>query len=123
MDRQIGRRDFMLGAAAAAAGGVAPRLAQAQQPLAGQLLRISTWGGSWRDAAAELVGSQLEQRGAKIEYNTGEARAQLAKLISARGREPLFDVLELDDSTRSAVEEGKFLAPLDYSRLPNTGDL
>ena len=103
----------------AAGGG-----ASAQEPrFDGTSIRIATYGGSWRDAIHELIGKELERRGAKVEYVIGNPRDSLNKLIAARGRDVPFDVLELDDGTKPQLLEGQFLEELNYGSLPNSRDL
>lgn len=93
------------------------------QRLDGVTLRVATWGGSWRDTIQSLVGAEIERRGGKVEYVIGNPRDNLTKLINARGQPPPFDVMEVDDATRPFVEQGEFLAELDYTRLPNSRSL
>ncbi|MCW8086273.1 ABC transporter substrate-binding protein [Sabulicella glaciei] len=58
------RRGMMAFGAAALA---APALAQSRQPL-----RISVWGGSWRDLVSEQIGRRFTQAtGIPVEYQTG----------------------------------------------------
>ena len=103
------------------AGG---RGASAREPrFDGVTLRVATWGGSWRDAIHELIGKELEKRGAKVEYVIGNPRDNMAKLIAARGREVPFDVMEIDDGIKPQLLEGQFLEELNFANLPNSRDL
>lgn len=111
-----------LGAFLATAWLAAP--AGAQEPkFDGVTLRVATWGGSWRDNIHKLIGAEVEKRGGKVEYVVGNPRDNLTKLINARGQPAPFDVMEVDDATKPFVKEGKFLAPLDYARIPNSAGL
>lgn len=99
-------------------------LVWAQEPrFDGMTVRIATWGGSKRDAIHELLGKELEKRGAKVEYVTGNTRDNMAKLIAARGREVPFDVMEIDDAIKPQLIEGQFLEELNYANLPNSREV
>ncbi len=89
----------------------------------GLTLRVATFGGSWRDAIHELIGKELEKRGAKVEYVIGNPRDNLAKLIAARGREVPFDLMEIEDGIKGELLDGQFLEELNFSSLPNSRDL
>jgi len=102
---------------------VAGGAASAQERLDGVTLRVATWGGSWRDAIHEVIGKELEKRGARVEYVIGNPRDNLAKLIAARGRDVPFDVMEIDDGIKPQLFEGRFLEELNPANLPNSRDL
>lgn len=114
-------RSVLAGALVVLAVG-APAVGQDRR-LDGVTLRVATWGGSWRDAVHELIGQELEKRGAKLEYVLGNPRDNLGKLIAARGREAPFDVMEIDDPVKVQLLEGQLLEPLNYGVLPNAKDL
>ena len=91
----------------------------AQQRFDGITLRIGTWGGSWRDRIHELIGSELEKRGAKVEYVIGNPLENFNKLVAARGQKPPFDVMEFQsDMWRGLIENG-FLVSLKDAKLSN----
>lgn len=119
----IDRRTVLAGAAALAAQAVhLPARAQSGK-LAGVTLRVGTYGGSWRAAIHELIGSELEKEGAKIEYVIGNPRDNLAKLVAARNQTPPFDVIELTDPIKTEAMGGGFLAPLNMANIPNAKGL
>jgi putative spermidine/putrescine transport system substrate-binding protein len=100
-----------------APGGVA----RAQEPrFDGVTLRVATWGGGNRDFVHEKVGTELEKRGAKVEYVAGSPPENLAKLIAARGRPAPFDVVEMIDSVAPDFVEGGFLQKIELANVPNT---
>ena len=69
----------------------------------GVTLRVATWGGATRDALRDYVASELEKRGAKVEFVIGSPQDNLAKLIAARGQVP-FDLYEFLGTMRPEVE-------------------
>ncbi len=100
--------------------GIASGLSQAQeQRFDGVTLRVATWGGSWRDRMHELIGSELEKRGAKVEYVIGNALENFNKLIAARGQKPPFDVMEFQSDLWKPLLDAGFLMPLPYAAIPN----
>lgn len=105
---------LVLGAVLAVSGPVA-----AEERFDGVTIRVATWGGSWRDRIQELIGAELEKRGAKVEYVIGNALENFNKLVAARGSKPPFDVMEFQsDLWRPLVESG-FLMPLKGADIPN----
>ena len=90
----------------------------------GVVLRVGTWGGSWREARQELIGKKLEALGAKVEYVIGQPRDNFAKLISARtqGIVPI-DVMEISPELSLTLEKQGFIEALNYQTLPNSKDL
>ncbi len=103
----------------------AGRESSAQEPrFDGVVLRVATWGGIWRDTLHDLIGKELEKRGAKLEYVLGGPRDNLARLIAARGRDVPFDLIEqLVDDVKPQLLEGQFLEELNFANLPNGQDL
>jgi putative spermidine/putrescine transport system substrate-binding protein len=94
--------------------------ALAQEPrFDGVVLRVATFGGGWDKAVAEFIGSEIEKRGGKVEYVLAPPREALAQLIAARGRAIPFDVVEMSDNTWVDTVEGKFLQPIDLSKIDN----
>jgi putative spermidine/putrescine transport system substrate-binding protein len=85
----------------------------------GVTIRVATWGGSWRDRMQELIGSEFEQRGGKVEYVIGNALENFNKLIAARGQKPPFDVMEFQSDLWKPLLDAGFLAPLPFTRLSN----
>ncbi|HZQ61781.1 MAG TPA: extracellular solute-binding protein [Casimicrobiaceae bacterium] len=88
----------------------------------GVTLRVATWGGATRDALRDYVASELEKRGAKVEFVIGSPQDNLAKLIAARGQAP-FDLYEFLGTMRPEIEGRNLLAKLNYSNLPNARSL
>lgn len=89
----------------------------------GVVLRISTWGGTWRDNLRQSVAAQLEARGATVEFIEGTPQTALAKLIAARGMEVPFDLVEMSDNNRAEWSKSGFLANIDYANVPNSADM
>lgn len=114
---KLGRREAMLGLAfgLAAAG----RANAADERFDGATIRVATWGGSWRDRIHELIGTEFEKRGGKVEYVVANALENFNKLVAARGSKPPFDVMEFQsDLWRPLVESG-FLVPMAGLEIPN----
>jgi putative spermidine/putrescine transport system substrate-binding protein len=88
----------------------------------GVTLRVATWGGATRDSLRDYVASELERRGAKVEFIVGSPQDNFAKLIAARGNVP-FDVFEFIGTMRPEIEARDVLAKLDMARIPNARGL
>jgi putative spermidine/putrescine transport system substrate-binding protein len=88
----------------------------------GVTIRVATWGGSWRDRMQELIGSEFEKRGGKVEYVVGNALENFNKLIAARGQKPPFDVMEFQSDLWKPLVDAAFLAPLPFAKLPNSAN-
>lgn len=101
----------------------APAAEAQDKSFAGVTLRVATYGGPWRDTLRDHVGSEIEKRGAKVEYVIGSPQDNLAKLIIARGRDLPFDVFEMSASMVNEVIAGDHLARLDLANIPNTAFL
>ena len=97
--------------------------ANAEERFDGMTLRVATWGGSWRDRIQELIGSELEKRGAKVEYVIGNALENFNKLVAARGQKPPFDVMEFQSDLWKPLLDSGFLMPLPYASIPNAAGL
>ena len=65
----------------------------------------------------------MEKLGGKIEFITGPPNAHLAKLIVARGKEPPFDLCEVDEPSTPQFVKAGVLQKYDLSKLPNATDL
>lgn len=89
----------------------------------GVTLRVASYGGPWNETLRQLVGVELEKRGAKVEYVLGEPTDNLAKLIVARGKEPPFDVVEVDPVTFRSFLEGGFLQTINMNNIRNRDEL
>ncbi|MCC7275402.1 MAG: extracellular solute-binding protein [Alphaproteobacteria bacterium] len=113
--RALGR---VLPAMMAAALLAAPGPAAAQR-FDGVTIRVSTWGGSWRDRIQELIGADFESKGGKVEYVIGNALENFNKLLAARGQKPPFDVMEFQSDVWKALRESGVLMPLPYAAIPN----
>jgi len=100
------------------ASGQAPDPAQFK----GVTLRVATWGGATRDSLRDYVASELEKRGAKVEFVIGSPQDNFAKLVAAHGQVP-FDVVEFLGTMRPDVEGRHMLAKLDLAEIPNAKGL
>jgi putative spermidine/putrescine transport system substrate-binding protein len=96
---------------------------RAQPRFDGVTLRVATYGGPWKDGIQALIGSEMEKLGGKIEFITGPPNAHLAKLIVARGKEPPFDLCEVDEPATPQFINAGVLQKYDASKLPNAADL
>ena len=100
-----------------AASGVAQLGALAGE-FDGVTLRVGTWGGSWKANMEELIVPKFEAMGGKIEFVTGSPQANLAKVITGRGKAP-FDLMEILDAQVGDVMESGYLQKVDLDKIPN----
>jgi len=98
-------------------------VAAAQQRFDGVTLRVATYGGPWKDGMQSLIGTEMKQLGGQIEFITGPPNAHLAKLIVARGKEPPFDLCEVDEPATPQFIKADVLQQYDASKLSNVADL
>ena len=97
--------------------------ADAQQRFDGVTLRVATYGGPWKDGMQALIGAEMAKLGGKIEFVTGPPNAHLAKLMVARGKEPPFDLCEVDEPATPQFIKAGVLQKYDVSKLTNASDL
>lgn len=84
-----------------------------------ETLKVSTWGGNWRDALDRTVGKRFtEQTGAKLEYTTGNAIIRLNREKLAQG-EDVPDVVYTTGQTGWLYRGSNLIEDLDVSKLPN----
>ena len=112
----IGSKTRTLGAALAFAlfGGAFSGSAVAQDPL-----RISIWGGSWRDFVAENIGKRFTaETGVPVEYITGGTidRLNKAKLSKAN---PETDLIFTTSHVGWLYASDDLYERLDMSKVPN----
>jgi putative spermidine/putrescine transport system substrate-binding protein len=119
MIRQIVTCVIVTMAAIASAGSASAQ----DERFDGVVIRVATWGGSWRDRIQELIGAEFEKRGGKVEYVIGNALENFNKLIAARGQKPPFDVMEFQSDLWKPLVDSGFLVPLPFARLPNSANL
>src|SRR5580692_6790946 len=110
MIRQVMTCMIVTMAAVAAAGSASAQ----DERFDGVVIRVATWGGSWRDRIQELIGAEFEKRGGKVEYVIGNALENFNKLIAARGQKPPFDVMEFQSDLWKPLVDAGFLAPLPF---------
>jgi putative spermidine/putrescine transport system substrate-binding protein len=118
----IGRRGFLVGAAAA--GGAALLGARAEaQDVSGDLVACVA-GGAWETAFRDHMAKPFGQKHPKVKLHLDltAGTAQLAKLRAARGNPPFDIVLMLDEQMDIAMREG-LLDPFDPSDVPSVKDL
>ena len=97
--------------------------AQAGQRFDGVTLRVATYGGPWGDGMKDLIGPEFAKLGGKLEIVTGAPAGHLAKLIVARGKEPPFDLCEVDEPATPNFIRAGVLQKYDVSKLPNAAGL
>jgi putative spermidine/putrescine transport system substrate-binding protein len=97
--------------------------AQAQQRFDGVILRVATYGGPWGDGMKALIGPEFEKLGGKLEIQTGAPSGHLAKLIVTRGKEPPFDLCEVDEPATPQFIHADVLQKFDVTKLPNAAGL
>lgn len=122
----ISRRTFYLTALVLALchGGGRSTLAEDQaKRFDGVTLRVATYGGPWKDGMQALIGSEMEKLGGRVEFLTGPPSAHLAMLIVARGKEPPFDLTEVDEPSTPQFLRAGVLQKFDAAKLPNAAGL
>ena len=112
---RLGRRDFLIGSAAAGAVIAGPTIVRA----ASKELRVLTWEGyaepEWVDAFKKDTGADV-----KIVY-VGSADEMFAKMQGSQGAD--FDVVSFDTSIFSRYIDANLLAPLDLSKIANASNI
>ena len=98
-------------------------VARAEQRFDGVTLRVATYGGPWGDGMKALIGPEFAKLGGKLEIVTGAPAGHLAKLIVARGKEPPFDLCEVDEPATPQFIRAGVLQQFDASKLPNASGL
>lgn len=116
----IRTRMILAAATTILAAGPLPAVAQSadESRFRDVTLRVGTWGGATRDALRDYVASELERRGAKVEFVIGSPQDNFAKLIAARGQVP-FDLVEFLGTMRPEVVGRGLLAKLNLGNIPN----
>jgi putative spermidine/putrescine transport system substrate-binding protein len=83
-------------------------------------LRIATFGGAFDYVQQKYVASVFTARtGIKVEFINGNAHDHLAKLIAAKGREPPFDLVFLDEDVQVQAITAGVLSKMSDSEVPN----
>ena len=100
-----------------AALGVTPALAQ-EGPL-----KVSSWGGSWRDMIAETIGKKFtEETGVEVEYLTGGTIDRLNRAKLAKG-DPESDITFTTSHVGWLYQNDGLYEELDLSKIPNAANL
>ncbi|MCS0504885.1 ABC transporter substrate-binding protein [Ancylobacter mangrovi] len=86
-------------------------------------LKVSIWGGSWRDAIADTVGKKFTaQTGAEVEFVTGGTNDRLTKAKLA-GDAPETDVVFTTSHVSRLYAASGLLETLDLAKIPNAANL
>lgn len=111
------RRDLLLGAGAAAALSLNPRLAHAQS---GELV-VSNWGGDWNDRTVRFIEAPLvESKGIKVVRALNLEPERKTKLIAERGLpRGSIDVAHFSAGDAFELNEQDVLEQLDLAKIPN----
>ena len=109
-------------------GPVAVVLAGIVLPLHAQTsnvtLKVATFGGHSGEVEKSYVGDRMtRETGVKIEWTHGNPSDFFAKMLAARGRQPPFDVVLLDDAVQDAAIRAGVVAKLDPALVPNLNNL
>lgn len=84
-----------------------------------ETLKISTWGGSWRDALDRIVGKRFtEQTGATLEYTTGNSIIRLNREKLAQGAD-VPDIVYTTGQVGWLYRSSNLIEDLDLAKLPN----
>ena len=106
-----------LGAAVAAlmlTAAMANAVAQSKEPL-----RISVWGGSWRDFVADIIGKRFTaETGVPVEYVTGGTIDRLTKAQQSKDK-PETDIIHTTSHVGWLYANSGLYEQLDMSKLAN----
>ena len=87
-------------------------------------LKVATFGGHSGEVEKSYIGDRMTRvTGVKIEWTHGNPSDFFAKMMAARGRQPPFDVVLLDDAVQDAAIKAGVLAKLDPELVPNLKNL
>ena len=104
--------------ALAIACSMAPIAASAQQAL-----RVSVWGGSWRDFVADIIGKRFTaETGVPVEYVTGGTIDRLSRAQQAK-EQPETDVVFTTAHVGWLYANSGLYEKLDMAKLPNAKGL
>ncbi|GAB5375930.1 MAG: ABC transporter substrate-binding protein [Acuticoccus sp.] len=86
-------------------------------------LRISSWGGSWRDMIADTIAKKFtEETGVEVEFLTGGTIDRLNKAKLAKG-DPESDITFTTSHVGWLYENDGLFEKLDLSKVPNAENL
>lgn len=94
-----------------------------EQRFDGVTLTVATFGGPWSGEIGNVVGKEFERRGGKLQFEIGNSRTFLAKLIAARGDSVPFDVVEITDATWPEYQAADLIQKMNLANIPNKRDL
>ena len=87
-------------------------------------LKVATFGGHSGEVEKSYIGDRMTRvTGVKIEWTHGNPSDFFAKMMAARGRQPPFDVVLLDNAVQDAAIKAGVLAKLDPELVPNLKNL
>ncbi|TQE99321.1 MAG: ABC transporter substrate-binding protein [Spiribacter salinus] len=90
---------------------------------AAEPLRVSVWGGSWRDTVAETVGEKFtEETGVEVEYVTGGTMDRLNRAQLAKG-DPETDITFTTSHVGWLYANSGLFQELDPERIPNAASM
>jgi putative spermidine/putrescine transport system substrate-binding protein len=99
--------------------GLAPLAASAQQ----QPLRISVWGGSWRDFVADIIGKRFTaETGVPVEYVTGGTIDRLTRAQQSKDK-PETDIVFTTSHVGWLYANSGLYERLDMAKLANANRL
>jgi putative spermidine/putrescine transport system substrate-binding protein len=117
-------RALMVGLLAAVAVALAVVVAPLHALTSNVTLKVATFGGHSGEVEKSYVGDRMTRvTGVKIEWTHGNPSDFFAKLLAARGRQPPFDVVLLDDAVQDAAIRAGVVAKLDPALVPNLNRL
>lgn len=111
----VTRRRVLGAAAAGTAAAIAPDLsAQGKGPL-----RVSVWGGSWRDFVADIIGTRFTaETRVPVEYLTGGTIDRLTRAQAAKDK-PETDLIFTTSHVGWLYANSNLYEKLDLGKLPN----
>jgi putative spermidine/putrescine transport system substrate-binding protein len=118
--RQIQRRTFLQGTAAATAVLGFPHIARSQD----KSLVVNSYGGSFEEfMRGEIIPPFEQQTGITINLDVGLGKGWLTNLRAAGPENPPYDVLMTNETWASIEREEGFFDPIPADAVPNLANL
>ncbi len=97
---------------------------RADQLYKGMTLTVLGVNTDFNQLLMKSYGERFEQEtGATLNFVTGSAPENLSKALAAKGKEPSFQVLALEQPTKAQAIQAGVIQKLDYSKIPNIANV
>jgi putative spermidine/putrescine transport system substrate-binding protein len=114
------KRQTLIALAAASATALTTGLASTQAiAQTKEPLRVSVWGGSWRDFVADIIGKRFTaETGVQVEYVTGGTIDRLTRAQAAGGK-PETDIIFTTSHVGWLYANSNLYEKLEMAKIPN----